>query len=674
MKQPPTATLHEPATPSKFIPSSKCGRTRVGLLRRTDELSSPISLSPFPIQRTLSDSSAKKQLDKGFPDLQSTLIDPSSKQQLDKCIPSPLFTPNVHLSTSSKSNISKITKDNSQRSNDMQLKAPESAILKTSIFRENETQTSVKHHTPEQSTHKSSNDIPFWLRPSPVQLYPYNFIMAVRKKLEAITNPVFVPKVKQCVPLTQEVASNSFKSPIGRPRTTFNSHFRQNLEKNPSESDKSFSDVEQQQSPETNKSDIGPNEVSPMRVSNLLIHSSEPEEYSMHFSPAYSSHKQNNEKAEGKQSAKDSQDTLSISSSILSLSSPEKRRNNKSSITNLSRSATKSDAKGADKSGIKSSSRTERQFEPSLGQMSPLNVEHVNGLHIQSRNVSKSVSSKEKTSSRESNTEVQPSSSRSMGQSNSNEGSEDVQKLLRDFNESLSMVIKVNRQLRHVLSTPSSQDYSKSAAVSSIHRQRSQSSTTKYSDDFEHPSDTIKQISIEESPFEEASSKHEITSYKSITMTQSGSNHDTSSNNKSHIIESIAELSNHINTQISVRSSFSNHEEATMTHNLEINTQQTKTSSTQIQEDLSQYSESPTNDLKSISLSIAKKSDATDTEQHSNVLDSIQKHIVGDGDALNQSIGNDIFAIFNATGMLDTTKDVSWSEHNISYANLGMVC
>lgn len=32
-------------------------------------------------------------------------------------------------------------------------------------------------------------NVPYWLRPSPMQIYPYNFIMAVRKKLDLIANP-----------------------------------------------------------------------------------------------------------------------------------------------------------------------------------------------------------------------------------------------------------------------------------------------------------------------------------------------------------------------------------------------------------------------------------------------------------------------------------------------------
>ncbi|XP_055378301.1 repetitive organellar protein-like [Condylostylus longicornis] len=39
-------------------------------------------------------------------------------------------------------------------------------------------------------TVNKSDEIPYWLKPTAVEIYPYNFITAVRKKLEALTNPV----------------------------------------------------------------------------------------------------------------------------------------------------------------------------------------------------------------------------------------------------------------------------------------------------------------------------------------------------------------------------------------------------------------------------------------------------------------------------------------------------
>lgn len=43
---------------------------------------------------------------------------------------------------------------------------------------------------PKKTTQKETLDMPYWLRPSAAQVYPYNFIMAVRRKLEAIAQPL----------------------------------------------------------------------------------------------------------------------------------------------------------------------------------------------------------------------------------------------------------------------------------------------------------------------------------------------------------------------------------------------------------------------------------------------------------------------------------------------------
>lgn len=595
-----------------------------------------MTLSPFPFHAYL----------------QSTLIEPSSKKQLDQFFPSPLVTPAVELSSKCARNAGDAGGVDNGQPNEMHLKPPESAALKSTVCRENETQTSLAQRTPERAAHKSNNDIPFWLRPSPVQMYPYNFIMAVRKKLEAITNPVSKPRVSR--PIEATPSSTTLKSPVSRPNTHFTSVFRHNLDKtDPSESDRSLADVEHpnhkaesvadRSETGSNDLDANPNESAAHRVSQLLVHSSEPEEYSMHFSPAYTSHKPTSKKLEASQKARDSQDTLSMSSSILSQSSPEKRGH-----------------------GKRLASESVRNAESEQRQMSPLSTDHVNGLHIQSRNISRN-SSAEKV--RQSNSSIVESSQGHGESQQPSERPEDVQKLLRDFNESLSMVIKVNKHLRRVLSTPPSRH-------SSSKTQPSSKQSSKYSDDFEQSSGTLRPSTDGGAILRtEASIKQDITSLKTVTLvtTESNTNLDAS-RTTSNIVESIAEFSNHINTQISVQSSISNHvDTATITNSVAFSAHQTKTSSTQIQEELSQLSESQSNDLKSISLSIAKKSFSSDTEQHSETVDSIRKHIAGEPDVLNQSIGSDIFEMFNKPDMLATGKDVSWSEHNVSYASLGMV-
>lgn len=72
----------------------------------------------------------------------------------------------------------------------------------------------------------SKHNIPFWLKPTSAQTYPYNFIMAVRKKLESVTQPVLVDPL--VVPLPPS------ETPLARPKNSRNFHssnFRQNLDK-----------------------------------------------------------------------------------------------------------------------------------------------------------------------------------------------------------------------------------------------------------------------------------------------------------------------------------------------------------------------------------------------------------------------------------------------------------
>lgn len=72
---------------------------------------------------------------------------------------------------------------------------------------------------------ESGQNIPFFLKPTSAQAYPYNFIMAVRKKLESVTQPVLMD------PLPPS------DTPLARPknsRSVHPSNFRKNLE-NPEE-------------------------------------------------------------------------------------------------------------------------------------------------------------------------------------------------------------------------------------------------------------------------------------------------------------------------------------------------------------------------------------------------------------------------------------------------------
>lgn len=616
----------EPVTPSKFLPTIDSNKKRIGILRRPEGYTPSLDSTQLLLQRPV--------------------IELNSYEQ-----PSPLENPNIVLNIERGESRGAVDSDNlafHEQNNELQLKAPESVPLKSSFLKENETQTSIGLYPNENKQEKMhQTDIPYWLRPSPVQLYPYNFIMAVRKKLEAITNPVLITKSQPQDENIQRISDQfSHESPIARPNTIFSSKYHRNLDRQ-SESDKSMTETENPKSSSTEiQSDNVSNDANPVKASNLLVHSSEPEEYSMNFTSATNPSKQTDIQTKSRRKhMKGSQDTLSISSGILSHSSPEKKINDH-----------------------KDSSNDKNKEE--MRQPSPLTTDHVDGLQITSRN---DVSHEKTAISNGHSQSIATATSfinfnrgkdfSSVDQFNFKDlnEAENVQKLLHDFNESLSQVIKVNKHLRKVLSNPPSSRYSDS-------RQQS----AKYSDDFESKQSSIERINTL------ASSS--VPSYKSLTKTDT--NHRNSNGNTSTIIKTIEELSNHISTEISIKSSTGNYEENTVTNEFEVSAQRDKDSSTQINEEIpeAETSESPTNnDLKSVTLSIAKRSittdDDDDTKQRSSssVNESIHKHISGDPETLNQSIGSDIFAIFNQTGMLHAGKDLSWSEHNISYSSLGMV-
>ncbi|XP_037044007.1 uncharacterized protein LOC119079975 [Bradysia coprophila] len=118
----------------------------------------------------------------------------------------------------------------------MELRVPQSE-LKSSVLSKSSSKSRSRSWDPMRSSNSSSrrsgtirtrNDskrsIPFWLKPTSTQTYPYNFIMAVRKKLESVTQPVLVDPPPK-FPL---------ETPLARPKNSRNLHasnFRQNLEK-----------------------------------------------------------------------------------------------------------------------------------------------------------------------------------------------------------------------------------------------------------------------------------------------------------------------------------------------------------------------------------------------------------------------------------------------------------
>lgn len=522
-------------------------------------------------------------------------------------------------------------------------------------------------------TVKSKKEIPFWLRPTPVQPYPYNFIMAVRKKLESITHPVF--STGQLQP--PHLYPTSYQSPVARPQRKFGSHFRRNFDGKTSESE-----------PEN----IDPNEAGLIKVSNDIQHSDGLVEYTMDFSSVTLQSELNESEVKSKsqrKSVRASQDTLSISSGILSHSSPEKR------------------AKTSTSNG------TIVQNDDEQRQPSPLTTDNVDGLHITSNSlshleqISNGIGDTTSQSVKSHRLSIQSSqaSERSMRSSVQNSSivshinfrrgkdydsnnqpnlqklskKQHVEDLLKDFTTSLSQAIEVNHRLHNILSNPpSSHDDFKNLAtdntqsVISEHITGSHNSTS-------FPSYKTSTLQSE--------TQHNTETRNNVTNERD--NIDISSNVKTSTGNKMSEdFSGIISTERDILSSTRNENKRTYSASLDgyqqndsrteidMSSHVDKGSTAMIEEKINDSSESPTNnDLKSITLSIAKKSASTsdDTDQPSNAIESFKKQITGEPDVANKSIGSDIFNIFNKSSMRDEENTSLWSEHNISYSTLGVV-
>lgn len=177
------------------------------------------------------------------------------------------------------------------------------------------------HHERTASGGVDTVNVPHWLRPSPTQVYPYNFIMAVRKKLELIANPT-----QSAVHTKTE---NAAETPRARPsyfkkKNTPASGFRKKLQR-PEMKDPS--NVLNQDSIANFAAEPTPKRTEIMSESDALTNLSS---MSLQVPPSSSHNKnkarKNNANKQHQTSDSDSQATLSISSAIFSQSSPEKKK------------------------------------------------------------------------------------------------------------------------------------------------------------------------------------------------------------------------------------------------------------------------------------------------------------------------------------------------------------
>lgn len=381
---------------------------------------------------------------------------------------------------------------------ELELKAPDTMKLQSSLL--------LPNNMP-NNQEENPNDISFWLKPSPIHPYPYNFIMAVRKKLEAISHPV------------------AMKS-------------RANAD--------SFALVSSKSTEHTIQNET---EISPTNDMQIESNTSKP----MLIATQSDDHQ-----------SKNTQNTLSISSGILSIASPEKH------------------------APIVSENNT----------FSPLSTDAVDGMQIAVKN--------RDTESKRTLADIMSKKAYIVSHVEFNRGDDidtsyqsgttgrsqsDIQKMLSDFNESLSQVIKVNKKLHDALSKPPTIETSSNSYSDDFDDDNTKSTATYSQTITQKPSDTDASRSLGTKNSEQASVS---TMDRSITNSHSLV--------KSGVEEVVTEI---------------------------------------MAEELSETTEA-----------IQR---TTGTTPEKNRIASFEQHFSNDGEMLNTSIGSDIFAVFNRTSVHNTS-------------------
>lgn len=700
-------------TNDNLLSSQKSQKSRIGILRRPDNIESPYNV---PLQLT---TNATNLTSLGQAEIIHHLPERNGLDVIKTPVP---IEP--HIPSASKSS-----------EHEMALKVPDSMSLISSVIQRNKLISAEAH-----AADKKSSVTAYWLRPTPVQPYPYNFIMAVRKKLESITNPVLSSNLAKNSQGGEKMNSDNhaFDTPFGRPTRGYASRLRINLDQPINDTQPPSVQPAIDSSPEkhyvsddisaysksvnqathseyskkqtslsedysTNFSSITlktseSNEISHLHSGTINKSQLENESRQLHefLSSTKISHDEHEKSSKGnKNHLHDSQDTLSISSGILSQSSPEKQRRTAKTL-------------GSDRPR----------------QISPLSTDHVDGLHIVSRRIHEKSNSGNPSNEQQ---EVHATSYINFGRGNNvfengDQEQFDVHKMLLDFNKSLSQVIKVNEKLHSVLTNPPS---SRAAPVNES-KHTSEGISTEYSDDFENDSHSKNGL-----PTRLKSLQADAVSYSAA--------HKNSLNNKNatpsvqHNVEADQNVTDSRSTQTTYRSKNDKENETQNTNEDEVinssnNTKSTSTiqtvenysvvesqseiksatsintvsdaakSSSTIKEDFtasrtdSQIT-SATTETKGIELRLSQKQSISDegpassstmkkslnraaSEKSSQSVKSLQKCITSEREVMNSSIGSDIFAVFNQTAMEfsnDINNSTTWSEGNISYSSLGMV-
>ncbi|XP_055857324.1 centrosome-associated protein 350-like isoform X2 [Episyrphus balteatus] len=293
---------------------------------------------------------------------------------------------------------------------ELDLKIPEAKLLSRTSVREKSVQVDPIGSSKVQQQQKNT-DLPYWLKPTLVQAYPYNFIMAVRKKLEAIANPPAVASSSSSSMEQQVAKKTTTETPVSYPKFQRNNNVKRRII---DEEDKSLSKSVEKSS--SNKENIGEPRLS-RSFSEVTSNFSS---ISIQLPESNNTLSIPKPKPPQQQQLHDDDDTT-VSSSIFS--SPEKKKKNFNGRSNNSQSEA----------------------------LSPLSMDNITNLHIKSKSMMSNITLGRGDHFDNSSTISSHRRKETGSITNRSDGSVNFSQLLDDFNRSLSQVIEVNQQLKTTL-------------------------------------------------------------------------------------------------------------------------------------------------------------------------------------------------------------------------------
>ena len=604
---------------SDVLPISS-GR-RIGILRKFDELQPPIgsaklsNRSPF-----ISD------IELGF----QKLITSIGKEDFKTNTPSPKKPVAV---LTKPEQIESVQKDfSAQTEVELRLIVPDVTLKSDTLSESRQKQ--------DCSTVKSTVNVPYWLKPSPVQAYPYNFITALRKKLEAVTKPTISDTNNKV---------STFKTPLARPKYVQTKSsiqsFRDHLHnESAGESDISHHDSESKLQSKSKSSCEYVNSKVTIKPQNHTDNNAKPkairtkfpsksidrdatdysESLNESFHASVSKRTENNECG--------SQDTLSISSAIFSQSSPEKKN-----------------------------SKIE------IGE--PLSTENINSMKIVSKSCNQSsdlISAK--------------STSKSMDQSN-------IIEMLEVFNKSLSQVISANQQLHKALSVDNPVQNVKLSTKGTVDEY---SYTSDFDSIVDSAMDPVKVKSLSTSVAEDIKSETGQNEVDSVPIESMRSTAPTTTSTKSAYRKN--DSSAQIPTDISARSGATASIVTELSDNItryrgenyqSPDDEMTKGSYTHIQS-ISSVRSRELPQYKTSSSSVNQTNPSTFSSR--TLIDSVYKepisvpdneNIPSERENNNTTLGSDIYEFFNQPNteykIFTANNQSVLSERSMSYSSIGMV-